>query len=104
MTASQKQRPLMLSLRKANDYVVARVNERLRAFGDSEVIFKSDQEEAMLVLKDVVAREWQCKTNIDQVIIRNEEAPVGEHESNGGVENIVRRIQGQVRTLRNALE
>lgn len=33
-----------------------------------------------------------------------EESPVGEHQSNGEVENAVRRIQGMIRTIRDGLE
>jgi hypothetical protein len=33
-----------------------------------------------------------------------EEPPVGEHQSNGAVENAIQRVQGQIRTLRDALE
>ncbi len=33
-----------------------------------------------------------------------EESPVGEHQSNGAIENAVKRIQGQIRTMRGALE
>ena len=59
-----------------NDYDVARVKEKLRAFGYSEVIFNSDQEPAILALKDAVAKEWQGKANMDPIIIRNAESPV----------------------------
>ena len=33
-----------------------------------------------------------------------EESSVGEHQSNGAIENAIRRVQGQARTLRDALE
>ena len=33
-----------------------------------------------------------------------EESPVGEHQSNGEVENDIRRIQGQVRSMKDGLE
>ena len=33
-----------------------------------------------------------------------EESPVGEHQSNGAVENAIKRVQGQIRTVRDALE
>ena len=36
--------------------------------------------------------------------VRMEESPVGEHQSNGMVENGVQRIQGQFRIRRHALE
>ena len=57
-----------------------------------------------MALKDVVAREWQGKANMEQSTVRNESSLVGEHERNGAVENTVRRTQGQARTLRSALE
>ena len=33
-----------------------------------------------------------------------EESPVGEHQSNGEVENAVQRVEGQVRTIKDSLE
>ena len=33
-----------------------------------------------------------------------EESPVGEHQSNGVIENAIGRVQGQIRTVRDALE
>ena len=33
-----------------------------------------------------------------------EESPVGEHSANGEVENAIKRVQGQARTMKDALE
>ncbi len=50
-----------------------------------------------MVLKEAVKRELEIEVSF-------EESPVGEHQSNEAIENAIRRVQGQVRTLRDALE
>ena len=58
---------------------------------------RSDQEPAIKVLKAVVQRESSCE-------VVCEESPVGESQSLGSINIQVQCIQGQVRTLRDALE
>ena len=36
--------------------------------------------------------------------MKTEESPVGEHQSNGEIENAVGRVQGQYRSIKHGLE
>ncbi len=38
----------------------------------------------------------------DQITM--EELPVGEHQSNGEIENAIQRVQGQIRSMKDAFE
>ena len=59
---------------------------------------RSDQEPSIKALKARVKEEMP---SIDIVL---EESPVGEHQSNGEVENAAGRIQGQYRTIKSDVE
>ncbi len=61
------------------------------------MILKSDQEPAMLELKELVKIERE-----DDIVL--EESPVKESQSNGEVERAIQEVQGQVRTTKAALE
>ena len=65
--------------------------------GYKEVVFKSDQEPALCNFIEVVKANW----NGDAVL---ENSPVGESESNGAVEKAIQTWEGQVRTMKDALE
>ena len=65
--------------------------------GYKQIIFRSDNEPAILALKDAVRKECDA-----EIIL--EEAPVGDHRANGLVENAVKNVQGQFRVLKDALE
>ena len=58
---------------------------------------KSDNEPAILALKEAVRRE-------SDVEIVMEEVPVADHQANGLVENAVKNVQGQFRVIKDALE
>ena len=53
------------------------------------MILKSDQEPALIALKESLKRER------DEDIVM-EESPVGESASNGIIENAVRNVQGHI--------
>jgi hypothetical protein len=80
-----------------SEYAVRRVAQIVNRMGYRRVILKSDQEPSIMALKAAVKRELESEVSF-------EESPVGEHQSNGAVENAVKRVQGQVRTMRDALE
>ena len=63
------------------------------------MILTSNQEPAIRELLDAVKRE-----RTEALDITIEESPVGEHKSNGEVENTAQVIQGQLRTLRLGLQ
>ena len=69
----------------------------LEEVGHKRVIVRSDQEPAILKLKQAVKRE----ASLEMV---NEESPVGESPSLGSVNIHISILQGQIRTLRDAVE
>ena len=78
-------------------YAVKVVSGILESLGHSKLIFKSDQEPAILSLKDAVKSE----SRIDIVM---EEFPEYESKSNGEVERAIQMVQGQIRTMKDRLE
>ena len=66
-------------------------------FKDVKVQLKSDQEPAIVELQSAIQL-----ARPGSVILVN--SPVGESESNGRVENTIRRIQEKTRVLRHQLE
>ena len=61
------------------------------------LVFKSDQEPAILALKQAVP---ESMPTVEFVM---EESPVEEHQSNGTIEVTVREIQKQIRVMKSAL-
>ena len=78
-------------------YAVKRLSEDIGALGYNRIVLKSDQEPA---IKDLKAR---VKAERGEEIIM-EESPAYEHRSNGEVERAIQTVQGQIRTLKSALE
>ena len=70
----------------------------MKLLGYRKIIFKSDNEPAIIALKQGV-REM---TSDMEIIF--EESPVGESSSNGEIEAVIKSVQGMVRTLKSALE
>jgi len=64
--------------------------------GYNKIILKSDQEAAIMSLKTAVKREMNTRVVF-------EESPVGESKSLGSLNVQIQVIQGQVRTLRDAI-
>jgi len=67
--------------------------------GYRRIKLKSDQERSEVTLRQMVVRLLK-----DQVDIVPEESPVGEHASNGEVENAIKQVQGMTRTLKDLIE
>ena len=88
--------------KSAGDFVVKRVMAFFREIGieKSDLIFKSDQEPAIMSLVDAVGKQ---KSLVGGRWIE-EAAPVGSHASNGVVERAIQSVEGQVRVLKSALE
>ena len=78
-------------------YAVEIVKRFIELLGYKNIMFRSDNEPAILALKDAVRKE-------SDVEIILEEAPVGDHRANGLVENALKHVQGQFRVLKDALE
>ena len=81
----------------ADDRLCMKVVEDLDNLGYKEVVIKSDQEPALCNFIEVVKAHW----NGDAAL---ENSPVGESESNGAVERAIQSWEGQVRTMKDALE
>ena len=63
---------------------------------EAKLQLKSDQEPAIVTLQTAIQ---ELRTNVIPV-----NSPVGESESNGRVENAIRRVQEKIRTLRHQVE
>jgi hypothetical protein len=69
----------------------------IESLGHSRIILKSDQEPAILSLKDAVKSEVRT-----EVVM--EESPEYESKSNGEIERAIQVVQGQFRTMKDRLE
>jgi len=76
---------------------VRRLGEEVEKLGRQRLVLKSDQEPAIKALLQSVKREKHQD-------IAFEHSPVAEHQSNGVAERTVKTVQGQVRTMKMALE
>ena len=72
--------------------------ELIRTYGYHTICLRSDQEPAIMAMKEAVTREVQGAG----INIQMSESPVDEHQSKGIIENAVREVQEQVRTMRLA--
>ena len=85
--------------RKGEDQaVVRRLRSIIDFLGYKRLLFKSDQEAAILALKRRVSEE------MPQVEFLMEESPVGDSRANGTIEVAVREVGRLVRTLKDAVE
>ena len=80
-----------------DSYAVQSVKRMIERLGYKKIIMKSDNEPAILALKEAVRRE----TDVEIV---TEEVPVADHQANGMVENAIKNVQGQYRVIKDALE
>ena len=81
------------------DEVVKTEARDIRAWGVMRFVYKSDQEPAILDLRNKVIKELGSEYNIVP-----ETSPVGEHESNGTIERAVQATIGMIRALKVATE
>ena len=87
--------------KKGHDaHAIKMVSREIKLSGHSRLTIKSDQESS--IKKVIEASMAERPEKID--LILTEESPVGEHSSNGEVEGAIRRLQGQVRTIKAAAE
>ena len=79
--------------------------ERDREPEFNRVILKSDQESTMRKLLEAIKNERAEEINMDKKVeMIPEKSPVAESRANGEVEGYVQTVQGQVRTLKTAVE
>lgn len=88
-----------------------RVSKWIAGLGYRKVIINSDQEPAMLDLQEESRRRIveerrklvkDIESTLSEIVLEN--PPVGEFESNGAIQSILKQVQGQIRTLRLAFE
>ena len=75
-----------------------RVAKDINSLRYRRFILKSDQEPAIVALKEAI----RVQMNEDEVIM--EESPVRESQSNGDIEKGVGDVKGQIRTMKEALD
>ena len=80
-----------------SDYIHSAVLKDLEYLGYKKIVFKTDQEPAMIALQERIQRSRE-----DQTILEN--SPVDESQSNGVCEKAVQEVEGMTRTLKLALE
>ena len=94
----------MVPSKSTGEFIAKRVIAFLRECGihQTGVIVKCDQEAAVTAILDKV-REIQVANGVMAPVIP-EYSPVGSKQSNGVVERGIQSVEGQVRTMRDALE
>ena len=65
--------------------------------GHRRIVLRSDEESNIMALGTAVKREAE-------IDIVSEQTAVGDHQANGSIENAVRQIAGQFRTIKDGLE
>ena len=80
-----------------NQYAIKRMGQDLALLGYKKIIMKSDNEPALVALKQAVKAERP-----EEIIM--EESPVGESASNGEVENAIKLVEGMFRSIKSSLE
>ena len=71
--------------------------------GYSKFVLKDDQEPSIKAFREAVIRRVGAIKG-DGVQIIPEESPVGGSQSNGDVEAAIKQVQGQIRTMRLAVQ
>ena len=90
-------RPRVAPQKGSHWYGIKVLSGIIESLGHSKVILKSDQEPALVSLKDAVKSE----ARVNLVL---EESPEYESKSNGEVERAIQMVQGQFRTMKDRLE
>jgi len=91
-----------------NAYAIKRVGSDLKWLGYRRIVFKTDQEFSITALKGKVSQETmkELRDGLQMDVYGEmvmEESPVHESQSNGGIENAIKRWQGQLRAMLDAL-
>ena len=82
-----------------NEYTIEAVKEDIENLGVKRFIFKSDQEPAILALKERIIEVLGSKYEV-----LPEESPVGDHQANGEIDNAIKELEKQIRVLKIGLE
>ena len=85
----------------SEEYAVKQVAKDIEELGYRQVSVKSDQEPSTMALLRRLMRLVNVDV-VDQVLLDHQ--AVGDSQSNGSIENGVKTVMGQLRTMRAALE
>ena len=88
------------SKKSANDvFAQTQLKGFIRTHGVKHLVFKSDQERALVALLEAVAADLRR----DGITIIWKQSPVGESQSNGVAERQIQSVEDLLRTMRGAL-
>ena len=78
-------------------WIANRICKDIRGLGYNKIIIKCDQEPSIVEIQKEVIRRCEAETI-------PENSPTGESQSNGDIENAIKQVEGQIRTMKVALE
>ena len=78
----------MVEEKGPNEYAIEQVKEDIESMGIRRMIFKTDQEPAILAFKERVIEALGSKVEVIE-----EESPVGDHQANGEIENAIKEFE-----------
>ena len=81
------------------EYAIDQVKEDIESMGIRRTIFKTDQEQAIVALRERIIESLGKK-----VEVLEEESPVGDHQGNGEIENAIKELEKQIRVLKDSVE
>jgi hypothetical protein len=79
----------------SDSYAAETVKKMVERLGRRKIIMRSDNEPAILALKEAVSRERVVEIELEEV-------PVGDHQAKGLIENAIKNAQGQLRAIEDA--
>ena len=83
---------------KTSTYAIAFLAGAINEIAHKRILFKSDNSQALLKLKD---RVTECLPGVEYV---PKKSPVDDSRANGAAENAVKVMEGMIRTLKTATE
>ena len=89
----------MVEEKGQNEHAIEQVCEDIHSMGIRPMIFKTDQEPAIMALEERI-RESIGKA----VEVIPEESPVDDHPATGEIENAITELEKQIRVLKSSVE
>ena len=82
----------MVEEKGPNEYAIDQVKEDIESMGIRRLIFKTDQEPAIIALRERIIEALGSKVEVIP-----EESPVNDHQVNGEIENAIKELEKQIR-------
>ena len=73
-----------------SEYAIEQVKEDIEAMGIRRMIFKTDQEPAIVALRERIIEALGTKVEVIE-----EESPVGDHQANGEIEDAIKEFENK---------